>query len=174
MLRPRESKRRQLQLLAGELEQALSREGFGREILSDACLTRLLVELGRCRENPGALDPSPSLPENRRICRIMDYLDRNLTEQINMDHLAERFFLSKYHMMRQFRQQTGSTIYTYLTQKRLMLAAEQMRRGMSATDACYSSGFRSYSSFTRAYAKYCGTTPTGRSENRLVRDEDFE
>ena len=77
-------------------------------------------------------------------------------------------------MMRLFRKETGTTIYAYLTQRRLMLAREQMAAGMSATDACYSSGFHSYSSFTRAYGKYFGTTPTGRTEGRLIREEDFE
>ena len=37
-----------------------------------------------------------------------------------------------------------------------------MNGGMRATEACYRCGFRSYSSFTRSYAKYFGTTPTGR------------
>ena len=37
-----------------------------------------------------------------------------------------------------------------------------MEGGMRATEACYRCGFRSYSSFTRSYGKYFGTTPTGR------------
>jgi len=35
---------------------------------------------------------------------------------------------------------------------------------MRATEACYRSGFRSYSSFTRAYGRHFGTTPTGRAD----------
>jgi len=45
---------------------------------------------------------------------------------------------------------------------------------MSATQACYACGFRSYSSFTRAYGKHFGTTPTGRVDTRLVREESYE
>jgi AraC-like DNA-binding protein len=91
-----------------------------------------------------------------------------------MDALAERFYISKFHMMRAFRKETGSTIYMYLTQKRLMLARERMDEGMSATEACYACGFGSYSSFTRAYRKYYGSTPTGRVDKKLVREEDYE
>jgi len=64
--------------------------------------------------------------------------------------------------MRRFRQETGFTIHTYLLQRRLLAARQLIERGMRATEACYRSGFRSYSSFTRAYNKHFGTTPTGR------------
>ena len=92
----------------------------------------------------------------------MRYLDRHYAEDFNMDELAERFFISKYHMMRLFRAETGFTIHTYLQQRRLLAARQLIERGMLATEACYRCGFRSYSSFTRAYSKHFGTTPTGR------------
>ena len=102
---------------------------------------------------------------------IMDYLEGNLGEDVDMDALAERFYISKYHMMRLFRRETGTTIHLYITQKRLVKARELIDSGMRATEACYRCGWRSYSSFTRAYGKYFGTTPTGRADAHLVRAE---
>lgn len=174
VLRPREPVRRQLFTLAAELERSLSQEGFGKGLLCDACLARLLVALGRCRENREDQDPSLTLPENRRVQEILRYLDDHLAENIDIDRLAETFFLSKYYMMHTFRKATGTTIGAYLTRRRLMLARKFMESGMSATDACYRCGFHSYSSFTRAYRKYCGTTPTGRPDRGLIREEDYE
>lgn len=174
VLRPREQRRKQLFSLAAELERDLAQESFGREILSAASLLRLLVEIGKSMASPEEIQPSPVMPQSKRNYEIMRYLDRHLTEDVNIDHLAEQFYVSKFYMMRSFRKETGSTIYTYLTQKRLMLAREQMEAGLSATEACYACGFRSYSSFTRAYGKYYGTTPTGRADSKLVREEGFE
>ena len=77
-------------------------------------------------------------------------------------------------MMRLFQKETGTTIYTYLTHKRLLRARELMDAGMRATETCYACGFRSYSSFTRAYGKYFGTTPPGRVDTALVRAEVAE
>ena len=57
---------------------------------------------------------------------------------------------------------------------RLSLARELMRGGMNATDACFRSGWRSYSSFTRAYAKHYGSTPTGRRDAAALADETYE
>ena len=174
VLRLPEQRRRKVFALAEALEQALSEEGFGRELLGISALVGLLVELGRCREEQNLASPGTGQSESRRVRELMNYLDRNLTEPINMDALAQAFYVSKFHMMRSFRRETGTTIYAYLTQKRLLLARQRMDAGMSATEACYSCGFHSYSSFTRAYGKYFGKTPTGRADKSLVREEDFE
>ena len=77
-------------------------------------------------------------------------------------------------MMRLFRRETGTTIHGYLTERRLAMARELMAGGMSATDACFRSGWRSYSSFTRAYGKRFGSTPTGRRDTAVLAEETYE
>ena len=171
VLRLKEQQRKAVFGLVANLERCLGQQAFGRTVLSQADLLRLLVELGRNMADSAANLPRPSVPENRRVQEIMEYLDKNLAEEIDIDALAERFFISKYYMMRLFQKETGTTIYSYLTQKRLLKARELMDGGMRATESCYTCGFHSYSSFTRAYGKYFGTTPTGRTDAHLVRAE---
>ena len=174
VLRPKEQRRKALFSMAAALERDIGSDAFGRDILSQADLLRLVVELGRSMADPAADLPRPSTTKNRRILEIMEYLDRNLSEEIDIDRLAERFFISKFYMMRLFQKETGTTIYGYLTQKRLLKARELMASGMRATESCYACGFHSYSSFTRAFGKYFGTTPTGRADTALVRSETPE
>lgn len=171
VLRLKEQRRKAVFALAAKLEQDVSLNAFGRDILSQADLLHLMVELGRAMEDTPSNLPRPSVTENRRVLEIMEYLDRNLSEEIDIDRLAEAFFISKYYMMRLFQRETGTTIYGYLTQRRLLKARELMNSGMRATESCYACGFHSYSSFTRAYGKYFGTTPTGRTDAHLVRPE---
>lgn len=174
VLRLRERERKKVFALADTLEKELSGIEYGREILSNGVLLRLLVEIGRGQRQEGALNPNPVTPEDQRVVEWMQYLDRHLQEDLDMDALAERFFISKFHMMRLFHQQTGFTIHTYLMQRRLLAARQLMEKGMRATEACYRCGFRSYSSFTRAYNKHFGTTPTGRMGPSKVQREDLE
>ena len=157
--------------LASALERDLSREGFGREILSNTGLLRLLVEIGRNRGS--RQDPETVMPRNPRVLEILSYIDAHLTEDLDTELLARTFFISKYHMMRLFRRETGTTIHDYITQKRLIRARELMDGGMRATEACYRCGFRSYSSFTRACSRHLGTTPTGRM-GAPEREADYE
>ena len=174
VLRLKEQRRKAVFSIADKLEKDIGGEGFGRTLLSRTDLLQLLVELGRNIMGSAGNLPRPSMPENRRVLEIMEYLDSNLTEPIDMDHLAERFYISKYYMMRLFQKETGTTVYGYLTQKRLLRSRELMSGGMRAAEACYACGFHSYSSFTRAYGKYFGTTPTGRGDVHLIREEVAE
>lgn len=174
VLRLPQSQQRKLMELAHALEQELNGTAYGRDIVSNAALLRLLVHVGRARRHSGTQNPLPEVPQNPRIRELMAYMDAHLEEDLDIDALAEAFFISKYHMMRLFRCQTGQTIHTYLSQRRLLRAQELMRRGIRSTEACYRSGFRSYSSFTRSYHKYFGTTPTGRVNTSHRREEGYE
>ena len=148
--------------LSDALEQELSKDEYGRVILSNGLLLRLLIEIARGIRNPETTFAKPIVPSDSRILEILRYIDAHLTEELSIDILAEEFFISKFHMMRLFKQETGRSIHDYLQERRLLFARDLMRLGVSATDSCFQSGFRSYSSFTRAYAKHFGTTPTGR------------
>lgn len=174
VLRLKETQRKLLFSLAAEVEKEMSGEEYGREVLSCAALLRLLVQILRNQQLPQEQTPQPVMPENARVLEWMRYLDSHLAEDLDMDALAERFFISKYHMMRTFHRETGYTIHTYLLQRRLLAARQLIEGGMRATEACYRCGFRSYSAFTRAYAKHLGTTPTGRMDTAHERDEGFE
>ena len=162
VLRLKESERKKIFAMTAALEKELSGENYGRELISNAYLLRLLVEIGRQRRRKDAYNPHPVIPQNPRVLEWMAYIDQHLAEDLDMDSLAEQFYISKYHMMRLFHRETGFTIHTYLLQRRLLMARQLIEKGMRTTEACYRCGFRSYSSFTRAYNKHLGSTPTGR------------
>lgn len=160
--------------LASDLEKELSSDEYGRDIISSGILLRLLVEIGRCLQKNSLASPSPIVPNNDRILKMLEYIEDNLTGPLSIDALADQFFLSKYHMMRLFRQETGTTIHAYISERRLLLAKELIANGTGATEACFQSGFKSYCAFTRAYGKRFGTTPTGRKDLGVLADETYE
>ncbi len=162
VLRPTEDFRRRMLGLTAQLEAEMASQEPGRGILSRCTLLRMLVEIGDELARDDAQLHSPPVPQDGKILDILRYLDSHLEEEISIDELARLFFISKYHMMRRFREETGTSIHTYLSDKRLLLARELIRQGQSVTDACFLCGFRSYSAFSRAYGKLFGVTPTGR------------
>lgn len=174
VLRLEDAGRRHLFSLEAALEQELSGSEFGRIILSRGLLLQLLVEIGRNLSRGNVQLPEPIVPKDHRIRDILRYIDSHLAEDLSIDALAEQFYLSKYHMMRVFRAETGTSIHTYLSDRRLLLARDLIAQNMAATEACFRSGFRSYSSFTRAYCKRFGTTPTGRRDHTGRWEETYE
>ena len=173
VLRLTDRQYQQLHGIAVALENELSQKNYGWEILGKALLLEILVTIRRFQEED-TVYPPPLQPKNDRILDVLRYLDEHLCEDLEIEQLADRFFISKYHLMRLFHKETGSTIHAYLVQRRLLLAREMIKKGVSATDACYRSGFRSYSSFTRAYSKSFGTTPTGRRDPSIIMSPSYE
>lgn len=151
-----------LSSLAGALEQELTTARYGSAVASAGLLLQLLVEVGRFQRDRTICWTAPMTPSSALIQSLLTHLDDNLAEDLSVDQLAERFFVSKFHLMHQFREETGTTIHSYVTEKRLFLARDLIQQGMSSTEACYQVGFGSYSSFTRAYGRLFGMTPTGR------------
>ena len=146
--------------LARSCERELRSAEFGSDAAAREDLIRILISIGRTLYRE-ALQPAP---KDDKILQILRYVDEHLTEDVSVDDLAERFFISKYHMMRRFKSEVGVTIHQYQSDKRLLSAREMLRGGMGATDACFACGFRSYSAFARAYVKAFGITPTEKNE----------
>ena len=163
----------QVLALTTRLEKELSQNRYGREVIGKALLMELLVTICRLQQGD-VFFPVPMQPKNDRILDVLRYLDEHICEDLEIEHLADQFFISKYHLMRLFHKETGSTIHAYLIQRRLLLARDLIKQGVSATDACYRSGFRSYSSFTRAYSKIFATTPTGRRDPSCAMSPTYE
>lgn len=156
---------------AMELEEELAEAAYGSSVMANSMLLQLLVKLGRNRARGRMQQAEQPVAFDERIQRMLHYMDSHLSENITIEALSEQFFISKYHMMRLFKKETGQSVYEYLTERRLFFARELIRQGISATESCFQAGFGSYSSFTRAYGKRFGTTPTGRNGRYISMDE---
>ena len=174
VLRLEEHRYRKVFELAKNLEEELGRDRYGKGIMVNSMLLQLLVRLGRYREK-GQLMPADR-PEvgDERINRVLIFIENHLSEELSVDDLSEVAFMSRYHMMRLFKKETGRSVYDYLTERRLFFARELIRQGLPATESCFQAGFGSYSSFTRAYSKRFGSTPTGRNGRYIAMDEASE
>lgn len=158
VVRPGTRKKELLDILRA-LERACAVPDFGQALLAKGLFWQFLVQLIRGMR---AHDLSYAQPgaEDEKTVAILRYLSAHLTENISIDDLAARFFISKYHMMRRFRAETGYTIHNYLITKRLLLARELIAGGTPVTQACYDCGFGDYSAFSRAYRRQFGQPPS--------------
>ena len=58
-----------------------------------------------------------------------------------------------------FKKATGNSIGEYVIKKRLLIAQQLIKTGMTSTNACQASGFGDYSNFYKAYVKFFGVSP---------------
>ena len=149
-----------LKQLLYELEAALKDKKFGSELLGSALFTQFMVYVNRIFLEKQYIYDARSYSSNSQIEELLRYINHNLTEDLSIETLARKYYLSKYHMMRKFKEETGYTIHNYIISKRLLLARTKISEGIPILKAAQLSGFSDYTTFSRAYKKQFGTAPS--------------
>ncbi len=109
--------------------------------------------------NLNEIKPEESSTHQKNIRKIILYINDHLTEQIDLEQIASKFFMSKYYLCHIFKKHTGFTVNQYVTRKRIAIVKELCESGKSLTYASSEAGFKNYSSFYRAYLKETGKSP---------------
>ena len=146
--------------LLPEIEQTLQNTHFGDPILKDALFTQFMIYINRIFLRTSSSPDKKAYSSDTQVEQLLKYINRNLSENLSIDQLAERFFFSKYHMMRKFKNETGYTIHNYITSKRLLMARSLISQGIPVIKAAQASGFHDYTTFVRAYKKQFGKAPS--------------
>ena len=146
--------------LLPEIEQTLQNTHFGDPVLRDALFTQFMIYINRIFLRTSSSPDKKTYSSDTQVEQLLKYINRNLSENLSIDQLAERFFFSKYHMMRKFKNETGYTIHNYITSKRLLMARSLISQGIPVMKAALASGFRDYTTFVRAYKKQFGKAPS--------------
>lgn len=141
-----------------ELEHSLDSKEYANAFYQRLLFLELMVKLNRAALSDN-IEYLSSTSSNGKMLHVIDYLNAHLTDDITIDFLADHFYLSRYHLMHSFKEETGCTIGNYLTTKRLLLARDQILQGEPITAVCYACGFHNYSTFSRAYRKHFGHSP---------------
>lgn len=133
-------------------------EEYAQELSQRLLLLQFMIHLNRAAlsDNLEFLETDTS---DTKILDCLDYINTHLQENLTADVLADRFFVSKYYLMHSFKEETGRSMGSYITTKRLLLARQYIAGGMPSTQACYECGFHNYSTFYRAWKKLFGTSP---------------
>ena len=146
--------------LLPEIEQTLQNKHFGYTVLRNALFTLFMIYINRIFLRTSSSPDKKTYSSDTQVEQLLKYINRNLSENLSIDQLANRFFFSKYHMMRKFKNETGYTIHNYITSKRLLMARSLISQGMPVMKAAQASGFHDYTTFVRAYKKQFGKAPS--------------
>lgn len=159
LIRPDSGNIMKLKQLCDKISTARHNNELGDLALSYAYMTEFLVQIARIYH-----DASDSIKnyvvENENINRILVYINENLTENLSLDLLAKQFYVSKYHLSREFKNFTGLSIYQYIMKKRLIVSRNMLRAGSSVMDACMKCGFNDYSNFLKAFKREFAKNPS--------------
>ncbi len=89
-----------------------------------------------------------------------------MVEKISMERpgkmrlsTCKEFYVSRSHLIREFKKRTGQTVHSYIVQARPDLCRSYMEQGYSITEVYRMGGFGGYNHFFKAFKKVYGMTP---------------
>lgn len=149
-----------------ELDTSLNDSDYAHELHHRLLFLEFMIQLNRAAIHK-KIDFIENSSANDKVLSILNYLNEHLTEDLNIETISSKFYLSRYYLMHTFKEQTGYTIGSYISTKRLLLAKEKIANGETITSVCYECGFKNYSTFSRAYKKCFGEAPRDLRQSKL-------
>ncbi|MBO6155419.1 MAG: AraC family transcriptional regulator [Lachnospiraceae bacterium] len=97
---------------------------------------------------------------NKFVRSITSYVREHLTEEINIDNMADELFISRSYLSSKFKKETGITLSQYIQEQRIKKAQELLKSSnKSILEISTFLGFSSQGYFQNVFKKIVGMTP---------------
>lgn len=103
------------------------------------------------------------------INKAIQYIEQNITEEISAEDVAGQVNISSFYFQKGFRLLCGYTVAEYIRNRRLALAAGELVAGSGKViDIAMKYGYDSPDSFTKAFSRFHGVTPSMVQKNQMM------
>ena len=103
------------------------------------------------------------------ISKAIQYIEEHITEELTADRISENINISSYYFQKGFAMLCGFTIVEYIRNRRLALAGNDLASGEEKIiDIAMKYGYDSPDSFTRAFTRFHGVTPTAARKEQVM------
>lgn len=104
------------------------------------------------------------------IQKAIDYVEANITEELDFEEVAKQAYASSFHFQRVFSILCGFSLGDYIRMRRLSLAGEELSKGnIKIIEIAMKYGYDTPESFSRAFTRFHGIAPSEAKHNGNVR-----
>ena len=103
------------------------------------------------------------------ISKAVTYIETHITEDITVEDIAREIYLSPFYFQKGFSLLCGFTISEYIRNRRLSLAGNELATSeQKVIDIALKYGYDSPDSFTKAFTRFHGVTPSMVQKNEQL------
>lgn len=131
-------------------------------------LLQLLLFLNHCK--PGQQDAALTKLGNTQntMFEILGYINNNYFENLTLESISARYYLSTFYFSRTFKEATGFHFVEYLNNVRIKESKKLLlNTGLSINEIATAVGFNSTTHFGRVFKQITGCSPSAYKKNEL-------
>ncbi|WP_100627540.1 AraC family transcriptional regulator [Algoriphagus formosus] len=131
-----------------------------KDLIASLALKELLIRLNQTQAREMLQKTYKELSSGNRLAHVVDFIKKNIRENLTLEQLASQACMSKAHFVRTFKQELGQTPVEFILSERLKLARYYLQiGGFQVKEVAVMSGFNSIGYFIRAFKQEYGATP---------------
>ncbi|MCC3374999.1 AraC family transcriptional regulator [Cohnella sp. REN36] len=132
----------------------------GYELAVRMTIADVLLRTARYVHEHEPLPVGYATPMHAKLTEIVRYVNANYAEPLRLGGLAERFYISPYHLSRSFKEMTGFTFTDYLALTRVKEAQRLLRdTDLRIADVAVAAGFDNFSHFGKTFKRIARHSP---------------
>ena len=141
-----------------------------RDLIVHQTFIELLTLLFLNQDQNQYADVSVMSATEKKIYAITSYIHTHHTEDLSLEYLAQKFFISSCYLSHQFKDVTGFTLTDYVQMTRVRnVQSLLVGTDIPITEAAARCGFTSFSQFNRVFQKHIGMSPSQFRKKSLMR-----
>jgi len=130
-----------------------------KDALADLTLQELLIRIIQT-QTVKSIDQGDFSNQNNAIAQVIDYIRKNLKEDINLKHLSDKACMSTTSFYRFFKRELGMSPIEFVLSEKIKYAKKLLKnQSIQINEVCYLSGFEDANYFIRLFKKHEGVTP---------------
>ena len=120
-----------------------------------------LLSLHSKWSEPSASIRTPGIISDRRLKRVLEFMEHHHTEHLSLAQLAREAGVSRFHFVRLFKVSVGITPHQHLIRLRMNAAASMLdETNLNVQEIALRCGYISVSHFSAAFQKHFSQTPS--------------
>jgi AraC family transcriptional regulator len=131
-----------------------------KDLIASLALKELIIRLSQTQAREMLEKTYKDLASGNRLAHVVDYIKKNIRENLTLEKLAAQACMSKSHFLRTFKLELGQTPMDFVLKERLKLARQYLLiGGFQIQEVSVMSGFNNITYFIRAFKTEYGFTP---------------
>jgi len=130
-----------------------------KDVLADLSLQELLIRIIQT-QTAKSIDNGVINNPNNPIAQIVEYIRKNLMENISLKNLSDKACMSTTSFYRFFKRELGMSPIEFVLSEKIKCAKKLLKNpAIQINEVCYLSGFEDCNYFIRLFKKHEGITP---------------